>query len=347
MTEHPFSSSLRVKPCLRTPGLSRGWIRLILGALLPVLLLQQSSAGLLGPSLPKGKEIDDRYIAELFAPEFPYESIKVIETPQGKRYVIIKAKKSIDDDTQEKYRFRTLASRNIVDYGSGSEHTETLLVSELTMYRFPSEKPYVVEYCQVEGQPLSDKPWAPVEDVLRFDGKYIVILVNKDFGRVFKRVVLYPEEDAGCPEPPFVGKYPNSKNLACFKENDRITFVYATPDDKKAVFDYYKPLLRTHYDSVGFCYPETRWGLYAVYGMILRSIRFADLAELLEHRGGNSLVSTTIPAQKMVFEIRVDNIIAAKAMKEHSLLRIRVGIDPQAISETVNAMKRYCREGAR
>jgi len=314
----------------------------LVGALLWLVFSNSSLAGLLGPSLPKGKEVEDPYLVQLFEPEFPYESIKVIETEEGKRYVVIKAKRSIDDRAQSGYCYKMLPKRNIVLYRAGSEWTKTVLVAELTMYRFPSERPYVVEYSRIVGQPKSDKPWAPVESLVEFDGRYIIVQVDKEFGRVFRRFVLYPEEDAGCPDPPFVGRYPNSRSLACFAEEDRVVFVYVTRDPKEAVFDYYKPLLKAHYDSVGFCYPETRWGPNGLYGLVMRSIRLSELVDLSRQKHGTRIEDVVLPSEKIILDIRADNVTGPAEMKKHTLIRIRLAVGNQIVSELVRSWKRYC-----
>ena len=326
------------------------WKRLVAvlaGPVLCLFLAQPSGAGLFGPSLPKGNEVEDPYLVQLFVPEFPYESIKVIETREGKVYVVIKAKEAIDGRAQYEYCYEMLPRRNIVLYRAGSEWTKTVLVAELTMYRFPSERPYVVEYSCIRGQPKSDKPWAPVEGLIEFEGKHIIVQVDKEFGRVFKRFVLYPEEDGGCPDPPFVGRYPNSKNLACFEQEGRIVFVYVTPDSKEAVFEYYKPLLRAHYESVGFCYPEENWGRYALYGLILRDVRFPEFADLLDRSSRKGLKSMVVPADSMILEIRADSIIGSPGMKALCVVTIRVSVDTIAIGSLIESSKRYCKDPVR
>ncbi len=129
----------------------------ILLAMMPVILAGNSLAWFLGPNLPEGKEINEPHLVRLFAPEFSYESIKVIETKEGKRYVIVKAKEKLDEKAQNEYQFNTLASRNIEAYSWGSEYSKKLFRSELVLYRIISEKPYVVDYSVVEGSPLENK----------------------------------------------------------------------------------------------------------------------------------------------------------------------------------------------
>ena len=56
------------------------------------------------------------------------------------------------------------------------------------------------------------------ESVVRNEGRYLIVLINKNFGKVFKKVEIYPEKETKCPEPPFVGKYPNSRSVSCTGE---------------------------------------------------------------------------------------------------------------------------------
>jgi len=62
-----------------------------------------SQAGLSKDYIPKGKTIPDSYLEQLFAPEFPYESIKVVDTKEGKRYVVIKARENVSDKMRLDY----------------------------------------------------------------------------------------------------------------------------------------------------------------------------------------------------------------------------------------------------
>ena len=185
------------------------------------LFYEKSYAGLFGDNVPEGKEIKDPYLEQLFAPEFPYESIKVIETKEGKRYVVIRAKGKVTDKKRIEYEDKTLHNRGIVIFESGSPRTNELLISEMRLYRVASEMPYVVEYSEVEGDSLEREPG--VESVVRNEGKYLIIRVNKNFGKVFKRVEIYPEKETKCPEPPFVGKYPNSRSISCRGGNQGIS----------------------------------------------------------------------------------------------------------------------------
>jgi len=93
---------------------------LILSFSILTCLSCKSQAGLFNEPIPKGKEIKDPYLEQLFAPEFPYESIKVIDTEEDKRYVIVKAKQSIIREMEREYENKTLFNRKVTIYRAGS-----------------------------------------------------------------------------------------------------------------------------------------------------------------------------------------------------------------------------------
>lgn len=202
-----------------------------LSVLISVFALTSGShAGLLKNTVPTGKEIKDPYLEQLFAPEFPYESVKVIETKNGKRYVVIKAKEKVSDEMRIDYEKNALRNKGIVIHREGSPRTNTLLISEMRLYRTVSKMPYVVEYSEAKGHAVPEL--GEVESVVRNEGKYLVVLINKDFGKVFKKVEIYPERDAQCPEPPHVGKYPNSRSVSCLYGTYTGSFI-SCPDGVK------------------------------------------------------------------------------------------------------------------
>lgn len=192
-------------------------IILILNLLLISVFLShgKSHAGLFGDSIPQGKEIKDSYLEQLFAPEFPYESIRIIETKEGKRYVIAKAKGKVTEGIRLHYEKDTLRKRGIVIHREGSPRTNVLLISELRLYRVVSETRYVVEYCEAIGDSLEREPG--VESVVRNKGKYLIVRINSKFGKVFKRVELYPEKDAKCSTPPLCWQLPEFKMCLVYR----------------------------------------------------------------------------------------------------------------------------------
>lgn len=317
---------------------------IILVALMFVLI-SGSYAGLFKSTVPKGKEIKDPYLEQLFAPDFPYESVKVIETKEEKRYVIIKGMETITEKIRLDYEKNTLRNRGIVIFRSGSPRTNILLISEMRLYRAVSEMPYVVEYSEVKGDVIEFDRKRKVESVVRNQGQYLIVLINKDFGKVFKKVEIYPEKEAGCPEPPFVGKYQNSKSISCTEKNKLISFVFVTKDKAEDIYNYYKDKLKAHYKKVGFNYPEKFWKFdVAGFGMEIEDIEVAKLGFLNNVKKDNPLKSPP-PSNGVVFHILINKIGLNSTIENYSFIRVYYSIDQEVIKNNIERMRIYPKEG--
>jgi hypothetical protein len=313
--------------------------------ILPFLFQEKSYAGLFGDNVPEGKEIKDSYLEQLFAPEFPYESIKVIETKGGKRYVIVKATEKVNDKKRVDYEYKTLRNRGIAIFESGSPRTNELLISEMRLYRVASEKPYVVEYCEAKGDVLEKE--RKLESVVRNEGKYLVILINQNFGKTFKRVEIYPERETKCPDPPFVGKYPNSRSVLCTRINKWISFVYVTEDKGQEIYDYYKGKLKTHYINVGFNFPEKAWKFGNEFGIQIKSSEVDKVGTLLDHLRKNTSIVAPPPTNGVVFHIVITEIGRNPVIKDFSFIRIFYCTDPDKINTNIQQMKALYPEGVK
>ncbi len=327
---------------------SKKTFSILLGLSLSILLflfLEKSYAGLFGGYVPEGKEIKDPYLEQLFAPEFPYESIKVIETKEDKRYAVVKAKEKVTEKIRLNYEKNTLRKRGIVVFREGSPRTDILMISEMRLYRVVSEMPYVVEYSEVKG----DKLGREAENVVTNEGKYLTVLINKNFGRIFKRVEIYPEKGTKCPRPPFVGKYPNSKGISCREGNQGISFVYVTKDKGQEVYDYYKERLKAHYKNVGFNFPEESWkfsGAVNSLGMQIKSSEVARVEIYLDPLRKEA--SITPPSLNgVVFHIEIIQIGLNPVIKDFSLIRIFYCTHPERIGTYIKQMKEIYPEGVK
>ena len=308
----------------------------------------KSYAGLFGGYVPEGKEIKDPYLEKLFAPEFPYESIKVIETKEGKRYVIVKAKEKVNDKKRVDYEYKTLRNRGTVIFESGSPRTNELLISEMRLYRVASENPYVAEYSEVKGDSLKREPG--VESVVRNQVKYLIIRINKNFGKVFKKVEIYPEEETKCPEPPFVGKYPNSKCISCIEKNKWISFLYVTRIKAEDVYNYYRDRLKAHYEKIGFNFPERSWKFDHEFGMeidscLAESCEVARIGKTIDIYKKGTPLKLTIPSNGVVFYIKITKIGLKPVIENFSFIEINYCIDPEKIKMNIDRMKKLHPEG--
>jgi hypothetical protein len=134
-----------------------------------------------------------------------------------------------------------------------------LISTNIRLSRKVSDKPYVIEYCQAS-------PWASREkekDIAWRTGTYFVLWIDHEFGKRFKKLIIYPDKEATCPEPPFVGKYPNSINLGCVKQTfiepsqpyykkggGRIIFTYVSKEEPKKIYEFYKDKLLKHFKNL-------------------------------------------------------------------------------------------------
>jgi hypothetical protein len=305
----------------------------------------KSYAGLFGGYVPEGKEIKDPYLEKLFAPEFLYESIKVIETREEKRYVVVKAKEKVTEKIRLDYEKNTLRKRGIVVFRSGSPRTNTLLISEMRLYRVASEKPYVVEYCEAEGDSLEREPG--VESIVRNQGKYLMIHINKNFGKTFKKVEIYPEKETKCPEPPFVGKYPNSKSVSCTAGNRWISFVDVTEGKGQEVYDYYRERLKTHYKNVGFNFPERAWKFGNEFGIQINYSEVAKVGNYLNPAEKSASIKRPVPSNGVVFHIVITEIEPRPIIQNYSLIRVFYCLDPEKINTNIQQMKVIYPEGVK
>jgi hypothetical protein len=306
---------------------------------------ERSQAGLFGGNVPEGKEVKDPYMEKLFAPEFPFESIKVIETKEGKRYVIVKAKEKVNDKKRVDYEYKTLRNRGIVIFASGSPRTKELLISEMRLYRVASEKPYVVEYCEVIGDSFEREPG--VESVVRNEGKYLIIRINKNFGKTFKRVEIYPEKETKCPEPPFVGKYPNSRCVSYTGGKKGNLFVYVTKDNGQEIYDYYKDKLKAHYIDVGFNFPEKAWKFGNEFGIQIKSSEVARVGTLLDQLRKDTSIAMPPPSKGVVFHIVITQVGLNPIIKDFSFIRIFYCTDPAKINTNIQQMKALYPQGVK
>lgn len=317
----------------------------ILSALILFFISASTShAALFKNTVPTGKEIKDAYLEQLFAPEFPYELIKVIETREGKKYVVVKAKEKVSDEIRLNYENNTLRNRGIVVFNSGSPRTNILLISEMRLYRKVSKMPYVVEYSEAKGHAV--KELGEVESVVRNEDKFLIILVNKDFGKVFKRVEIYPEKDANCPEPPHVGKYPNARSISCTEKNKWITFEYVTKDKPEDIYNFYRDKLKAHYRKVEFNLPEKAWR-YSGLGMKINSyvIEVSSLGERLETEIKGKSIKLPPPSDGVIFHIYIYKGGAKSFIQDYSFVTVYYSVNQEEIRKNIELYRKLYPDG--
>ena len=218
------------------------------------LLYHQSIASLFKNTVPTGKEINDPYLQNLFAPDFPYESVKVIEKQNGERVVAVKAKKKVSDDMFKQY-YKTLENRGISVENDWDTKHGILMSAKVLFGRELSKKPYVIEYSEAYHEAENLTVGLP-HNIAWKVGHYIVYWIDRDFGKKFKKITIYTNDDSPCPMPPLVGKYPQSKSVCCYrmehieenlnkeiKRSNKIVFLFVTRDSPEKIRDYYQEKL--------------------------------------------------------------------------------------------------------
>jgi len=309
----------------------------------------------LGDSVPKGDEVKDPYLVKLFAPEFPFESIRIIVVKGDEKYVIIKGKENITDEVQNRYEKETLRKRKITIIRHYRVKDKTLAFCEMTLYRVASETPYVVEFSNVKGKQW---PGNKADDVLRHVGQYLIISVGDNFASKFKKVVVYPEKESPCLDPPLIGKYPGSKSIACYENDKIVTFVIAAKTKAQDIYDYYRDKIKMHYKEVGLNFPENKWKIRDIgspqFGIRVTTIRLSDLWQLLNlievvmkqdvtqlyHHGPEIrrlTKSSQIPKNGLILYIQINK--GDESLADYSFIKIFYSIDPdenKRIIEKIN-----------
>lgn len=327
--------------------------------ILTFLLNGKSRAGLLGGYVPEGKEIKDSYLEQLFAPEYPYEWIRVIDTKEGKRYVVIKGKQRITKEMEDEYQQKTLRGRNIAIYRYRSPRDNELISTNIRLSRKVSDKPYVIEYSEAG-------PWASRDkekDIAWRAGKYFVLWIDHGFAKRFKKLTIYPDKEATRPEPPFVGKYPNSITLGCTKQTfiepgqpyykkgqSRIKFTYVSKDAPEKIYDFYKDKLIEHFKKIGFNFPERSWKYNHEFGIQINHYGIDIVDKILSSledkyilHGGleSSLLKGQLPAGGAIFNIKIyKGIFAENLINEYSWIVILYDIEPNAIERKMKESRK-------
>ena len=187
----------------------------------------------------KEKEIPDEYLTKLFAPDFPYESIKVVDDSKGRRSIVIKAKEKILPNTLSRYD-DLLLSRGVSIYGTFHygvfSWQKTVTEYAITITRKVEGEPNTVEISEsVVKDPEKQEPIVAASA----KGKEIRIAIEQDFGQKWKKIRIIPEKEPVAPEPK-IGRYPGFK-LTYYRTK---RWVFVSKDALKHVYDYYETKIR-------------------------------------------------------------------------------------------------------
>ncbi len=194
-----------------------------------------------------GTEIEDDFIADFFRPEVEHDSVRVVETKDGKRFVVVNFGRKLDQEEAKQYQLY-LAKRGMVEYSEGRHvpfrlfdffgkrevHYETY---EMLLLR-PAAGEGVVEVSRNDiSQPYKDKRGA-----VRFIGRYvteIAVEVTPEFGHRWERHEFRPEEDVPGGDP-VIGRYPGSIRVEASRAEEDDIFKYYVQDPDDEILGYYR-----------------------------------------------------------------------------------------------------------
>lgn len=226
----------------------------LLAISLVFLLFQSVAADYLKRTVPTGKEISNPYLENLFASDFPFDSVKIIEQQIGDVFVVIKFKEKVSDEIFKHY-YKMLEKRNISVENNWDTKHGVLMSAKVVVIREVSKEPYVIEFSESMHKAKDITIRLPYNIISRVDN-YLVCWIDKDFGSKFSKLIIYPNNDKLCLLSPLVEKYPQSRSIDCFRvekltgdKRDKIqrsnTFVfkYVSKDSYKQLRDYYRERL--------------------------------------------------------------------------------------------------------
>jgi hypothetical protein len=195
----------------------------------------------------KEKEVKDEYLTKLFAPGFPYESIKVMEDSKGRRFIVIKAREKIEGRFLGEYE-DLLLSRGVSIYGRFHygvfSWQKTVSDYAITITRKVEREAGSVEISEsIVKDPEKNEPIVAASA----KGKEIRIAIEKDFGKSWKKIVIIPEREPELKEPT-MWRYPGShlilvRDWAQIRGKGR-TLTFVSKDSLKRIYEHYLEKVR-------------------------------------------------------------------------------------------------------
>jgi hypothetical protein len=191
----------------------------------------------------KEKEVKDENLIKMFTPEFPYESIKVVEDSKGRRFIVIRAKENISPRTLNQYD-ALLLSRGVSIYGTFHygmfSWNKTVSDYAITISRKVEGEPDTVEISEsVVKDPKKNEPIVAASA----KGKEIRIAIERDSGKKWKRIKIIPDKEPDAIEPK-IGRYPGSKLRYAHNwpanQGSGWLLTYVSKDSLKKIYDFYE-----------------------------------------------------------------------------------------------------------
>jgi hypothetical protein len=205
----------------------------------------------------RGTEIEDKFIKDFFRPEIEHESVKIVETNKGKRYVIIDFGRDLEKAELVGYQI-SLAKRGFTEYYTWSHSAPSYVLEVLRLlmggdqyssYDMSMLRP-TNEYGVIEvSRNNINSPGEQLRSAVDISGLFdtvITIEITPEFGHKWEKKTIKPERELICGDP-LIGKYPGSLRASVEANyvpscgwGGYIDITYYVTDSNEAIFEYYR-----------------------------------------------------------------------------------------------------------
>jgi hypothetical protein len=198
----------------------------------------------------KEKEVKDEFLTKLFAPDFPHESIKVMEDSKARKFIVVRTKEKLAGGTLREYN-NLLLSRGVniygtFHYGMFSWQGRTVSDYAITLTKKVEGDPNSVEISEsVVKDPKKNEPIVAATA----KGKEIRIAIEKDFGKKWKKIKIIPDREPNEPDPK-IGRYPGSRLFKVNVYGEARIPVFVSKDSLEQVYYYYEEKVKKSFETV-------------------------------------------------------------------------------------------------
>jgi len=274
-----------------------------------------------------GVKVKDNFIEDFFRPEIAYKSLKIIDTKEGKRYVVIDFGRKLEKEELKQYQI-TLAKRGFSEY-KAEVHTPGSYYIDLL--RKLSGEPSYSEYSMLMYKSASkgaldisrndiNRTSAKIQRAVHLYGGHktrIAIEITRDFGHKWTKVQIMPDTDVKGVDPR-IGRYPGSIRIEDFSRgNDYRRAKYLTQETSDKIIDYYrKKLKRIKGKSNG---AKISSGISELSGFSLNGIHIVPAREDWMLLDGGSTYDISISIQE---SYAANNIRVIQSMNAYTIIKL-------------------------
>lgn len=246
-----------------------------------------------------GTEIKDEFMEGFFTPDVLHKSVKVIETSEGKRYVLVDFGRKLERKELTEYQL-LLAKRGLNEYSTslGVPMPSSLLMyiagkSTYTSYEMlmlrETDEDGVMEISRNE----INSPGQEIRSAVNFTGwlsTKVAVELAPGFGREWERWEFKPKEEVQDVDPR-IGKYPGSIRVDAYQSGIIATFY--VEDSNEEILEFYRKRLQKLVKlrpSLKYSEYPRKFSTATMYGLTLRPAR----GEVLFLKGEQFSIAITI-----------------------------------------------------